>query len=174
MKEIFKKFLPPGRIFDCENEQIDNFIEGITKNFSVVEQYISNRINEIPGGLSAHLSRWETILRIKAKGTQTERNNSVLGKLNSVGGCSVAYISEVATKLAGATISITDDKKPLLIEISGIKLELMNTFLCSSICKQQLREFEREESVISGIETIKHAHLGSRYYDKEKTVYAQD
>ena len=174
MKEIFKKFLPPGRIFDSGSEFIDEFIVGITKNFSVVERYICERTGEIPGLLSTQLPRWESILGIKAKGTQAERNNSVLGKLNSLGGCSLAYLSEVGAKLAGETISITDDKKPLLIEISGIQMELVNTFSCFSTCKHSLREFVRSENIILGIEAIKHAHLGSRYYDKEKTVYAQD
>lgn len=174
MKEIFKKFLPPGCIFDTGSEFIDEFIVGITKNFSVVEHYIFEHTSEIPGHLSTQLPRWETILGIKAKGTHAERNNSVLGKLNSLGGCSLAYLSEVGTKLAGETISITDDKKPLLIEITGVHIELVNTFSCSSTCKHALREFVRSENVISGIEAIKHAYLGSRYYDKEKTVYAQD
>ncbi|MFK7825829.1 MAG: hypothetical protein AB8G05_16875 [Oligoflexales bacterium] len=174
MREIFKKFLPQGRIFDSENELIDEFIVAITKNFSVVERYICERTSEIPGNLSTHLSRWETILEVEAKGIQAERNHCVLGKLNSLGGCSLRYLREVASRLAGRRISVNDDKSCLHLEFSGINLELMNTFSCSSTCKKQLREFEREEGVICAVERVKHAHIDSRYYNKEKTVYAQD
>ena len=174
MKEIFNKFMPPGKIFESESALMDRLFEGITKNFSVAEEYILARINEIPGSLNTDLPRWEAILSLSQKSSVQERNNAVLGKLNSIGGGSLTYLRKVASKLAGQSIAINDDTKPLLIEVSGIRLEHLESFSCTSICAQQLREFAREESIIAGIESIKHAHLGSRYYDKEKTVYAQD
>lgn len=192
ISDVFFKLLPKGEIFSRESKPLFLFVHKLSCEFERVKNFIEKVFFEIPGqlhdqldipdstSLKGYLLDWEKFLGLPdscsnhATGS-SGRQRSVVSRLAETGGQSLNYLTSVARKAAGReSLSVKNANEPMVFEVVGIDILKVHQLSCRSPSRGYIREFTREESVVCAVERVKHAHIDSRYFDLERTKYAQN
>lgn len=189
IRKAMEKLLPNGFIW--KDETLNDFCKSLCREFSRVAGFIEGLAAQIPGRLQeqisirdtkqlrAYLKDWEEFLGLPDECTQhdfteTERNQDILARLGESGGQSLASLTAVVRNAARSDdIIVRNSCRPLEIEVIGLEMTPI-PITCRSAFHAPLLEVTRQEHVIHQLERVKHAHLDSRYFDKERTIYAPD
>lgn len=188
IRSVMMKLLPKGEIFSEPSTPLENFIDAITKELDRVKDFMDCLFSETPmklnekfegSHLKGYLTDWEVFTdpvfdHEDSTQCEHERLKSIISALSSSGGQSPEYLSYVASRASGQKIIATSSSIPLTISVIGLKIKQTSVFTCTANANEKLTQYQRDENTIKTIERIKHAHLDSRYYDKDKTIYAQN
>lgn len=168
--EILKRLSPQGIAFGDENRPFNELLEKISLEFDEIKKTVLQASQEAPGALELTIDHWASYLELDP--TEKDRGKKIASIFVATGGCTPRYIKSVAEKVSGKEIQIIEKEDSF--DVVGIRLCKTFEMTCTSPVTKPLRKFERDETAISTIERIKHAHLDTRYYNKKRMVHAQD
>ena len=170
---VFKALLPKGDIYQLES--FTSFVEKLSKEFDRARDYTDATFSQVPGQITDEkiIDAWEEFLGLSAdKLSNNDRQKRIKARLSEYGGGSLSYLKTIADRASDRDIEVKNSKLPMIFEVIGIKLSPTKRITSRSAIRRPIRTFSREEEVISAVERVKHAHIDSRYYDRERTVYA--
>ena len=150
--EIMKKLLPKGAAFS----EAKNFYEPLraaSHEFDLIFEFASKVFNDI----EETKELWEDLL-------ETDQVEAIL---SAQGGQSKEYLISVLKKYSAQPeeIDIIPDRSNHSMKIIGVEIEI-STMSVGMRINQSLRRWTRNEPLIIGFETIKHAEVEARYYNK--------
>lgn len=166
--DVMKKLLPPGTAFGPEAKNFYALLEGCSVEFDRVKTLAFQVFTEIPGALVHRLGGWSEVFG--SSGGAAEQNKEIAAKIVATGGQSPEYLLSVLQKyrfqvrlepVRGghrmAVIGALDEVLEFALRVPEIKTG-------GRRINQALRTWKRDEALIKGFETIKHAETEARYY----------
>jgi len=166
--EVMKKLLPPGTAFGPEAKRLYGLLDGASKEFDRVKIIASQVFTEIPGALVHRLNGWSRIFG--TSGGLVQQNREIAAKIVATGGQSPEYLLSVLKKYRSQVRlePARGEHKMAVIgaldEISEFALRVPEVDSGGRRINQPLRSWKRNEALIMGFETLKHAETEARYF----------
>ena len=169
-KDIFLSLLPKGEIYKLDS--FVKFTEKLAKEFDRAKLYIDDTFFQTPDSLTDEriIRDWEEFLSLPDDcSPEQDRQKAILSRLSEYGGGSLSYLKTIASRAAGRKLVVKNSAIPMIFEVIGISIKSKKRLTSRSPIRRPIRLFSREDPVICAVERVKHAHIDSRYYDKERT-----
>jgi uncharacterized protein YmfQ (DUF2313 family) len=166
--DVIKKLLPRGVAFGPEAKRLYVLLYGVSMEFDRVKSRALDVLTEVPGNLSERLDSWAKILEIS--GSDEEKKQGVSAKLVATGGQSPEYLLSILKKYR-VQIRLEPDRGRhrmrvigALDSISEFTLRVPEIKTGGRRINAPLRSWKRDEALIEGFETLKHAETEARYH----------
>lgn len=158
--ETMKKLLPRGKAFK-EARGFFQLLKSISLEFDNIFE-LSTRVFK---GFDETKDLWEALLE----------TDQVEATLSAQGGQSKEYLISVLKKYSSQPekIDIIPYRGGHKMNIIGVEMEITNTRSGMTI-NQPIRQWKRNERLIKGFETIKHAEVEARYYNQWTELYQKE
>ena len=149
--EIMKKLLPKGVAFS-ESKNFFKQLKSISLEFDNIFELVSRIFTDF----DETKDLWEDLLE----------TDQVEATLSAQGGQSKEYLLSVLRKYSSQPdkIDIIPDRSNHSMKITGVEIDISPMQTGWKI-NQPLRKCTRNEPLIKGFETIKHAEVEARYYN---------
>ena len=149
--EIMKKLLPKGVAFS-EAKNFYKLLKAASHEFDLIFEFASKVFTDI----EETKDLWEALLE----------TDQVEATLSAQGGQSKEYLISVLKKYSTQPeeIDIIPDRSNHSMKIVGVEMDI-SPMQVGWVINQPLRKWTRNEPLIKGFETIKHAEVEARYYN---------